>query len=47
MVKWDSTHLYVFAGTGRGSGNVTFTLPIGNGTAHVEGENRTLPVTAG
>jgi hypothetical protein len=47
MVKW-SNGLYLFAGADRGGGNATFSIPcVGNTTAIVEGENRSMPVTGG
>ena len=49
MAKWDGQNFYVFAGS---SDNVastgSFTIPcVGNASAIVLGENRTVPVTAG
>jgi hypothetical protein len=48
MIKWSGGKFYLFAGADRGGGNATFSLPcVGNATAVVEGENRSLPVTGG
>jgi hypothetical protein len=48
MVKFSAGKLYVFAGADRGGGNASFSIPcVGNATAVVEGESRSLPVTGG
>jgi chitodextrinase len=48
MVKWANAKFYLFAGADRGGGSATFSIPcVGNATAVVEGENRSLPVTSG
>jgi hypothetical protein len=47
-VKWSGSKLYVLAGADRGGGNVTFSMPcVGNATATVEGEGRSVPVVNG
>ena len=47
MVKWNGSNLYVFAAA-RSGGSATFSMPcVGNATATVVGENRTVPVTNG
>jgi hypothetical protein len=46
-VKW-ANGLYLFAGADRGGGSASFSIPcVGNTTATVEGENRSIPVTDG
>ena len=48
MVKWSGSNFYVFAGADRGGGSATFSIPcVGNATAAVEGEGRSVPVTNG
>ena len=48
MVKWANGRFYLFAGADRGGGGATFSIPcVGNATATVEGENRSLPVSNG
>jgi hypothetical protein len=49
MMKWNGSNLYVFAGSAENAGSTpSFTLScIGNATATVVGENRTVPVTNG
>jgi hypothetical protein len=48
MVKWANGKFWVFAGADRGGGNATFSIPcIGNATATVFGEDRTLRVSGG
>ena len=48
MVKWDGSNFYVFAGARTGPDTMTFSLPcVGNATAAVLGENRSLPVSGG
>jgi hypothetical protein len=48
MVKWSGGKFYVFAGAHNGGGNATFSIPcIGNATAAVEGESRSVPVSGG
>jgi hypothetical protein len=47
MVKWDGLNLYVFAGAVT-SGNASFSIPcVGNATASVFGESRSVPVANG
>jgi hypothetical protein len=47
MVKWDGQNLYVFA-AGRSNGSMNFSMPcIGNATATVIGERRSIPVVNG
>jgi hypothetical protein len=48
MVKWDGANLYVFAGsTGSGS-TASVSIPcVGDATATVLGENRSVPVSSG
>ena len=47
MVKWAGQNLYVFA-AGRSSGTMVFRRPgIGNATATVVGENRSVPIVSG
>jgi len=47
--KWNGTNLYLLAGATPGAGSAGFALPscVGNATATVLNENRTLPVTNG
>ncbi len=48
MVKWDGSNFYVFAGADKGGGNATFSMPcVGNATATVLGESRTVAVSGG
>ena len=49
MMKWNGANLYVFAGSSENASSTgTFTLScIGNATATVVGENRTVPVSGG
>jgi hypothetical protein len=49
MMKWNGSNLYVFAGSAENtSAGATFTLGcIGDATATVLGESRTLPVDDG
>jgi hypothetical protein len=48
MVKWSGGKFYVFAGAHNGGGNATFSIPcVGNATAAVEGESRSVPVNGG
>jgi hypothetical protein len=49
LMKWDGASFHVFAGsTENASSTATFSLPcVGNATATVLGENRSLPVTGG
>jgi len=48
MVKWASGRFWVFAGADRGAGSATFSIPcIGGATAVVEGESRSIAVSAG
>jgi PA14 domain len=48
MVKWSGGKFYVFAGAHTGGGNATFTIPcVGDATAIVEGESRSIPVRGG
>jgi hypothetical protein len=47
MVKWEG-RFYVFAGADRGGGNARFSIPcVGDATAVVEGESRSIPVSNG
>jgi hypothetical protein len=47
MLKWDGANLYVFA-AGRSSGSMGFSMPcVGNATATVVSESRTIPVVNG
>jgi hypothetical protein len=47
MVKW-ANGIYLFAGADRGGGTASFSIPcVGNATATVEGENRSLAVSKG
>ena len=50
VAKWDGRNFYVFAGSAENGGafQSTFSIPcVGNATATVLGENRTIPVSAG
>jgi hypothetical protein len=49
MVKWDGEHFYVFAGARENIASLgSVTIPcVGDATATVLGENRTVPVQAG
>lgn len=49
MAKWDGQNLYVFAGSAANASSTgTFTIPcVGNATATVVGESRTVPVSNG
>jgi hypothetical protein len=48
MLKWANGNFWLFAGADRGGGSASFSIPcIGNATAVVEGENRSLPVSNG
>jgi hypothetical protein len=48
MVKWSNGHFYVFAGSAGSPISGTFSIPcVGDATATVLGEGRTLPVSAG
>ena len=48
MVKWSGGKFYVFAGARNGGGSATFSIPcVGNATAVVEGESRSVPVNGG
>jgi hypothetical protein len=48
MVKWANGKFWVFAGADRGGGSVTFSIPcVGNATAVVEGETRSLAINNG
>jgi len=49
LMKWNGSNLYVFAGSAENAGSsATFTLGcIGNATATVLGENRSVPVSGG
>jgi Fibronectin type III domain len=49
VAKWDGSNFYVIAGSAENAASVgNFAIPcVGNATATVVGENRTLPVTAG
>jgi hypothetical protein len=48
MVKWSRGKFYVFAGADRGGGTATFSIPcVGDATAVVEGESRSIPVNGG
>ena len=50
VAKWDGQNLYVIAGSAENGGpfQSTFSIPcVGNATATVLGENRTIPVSAG
>jgi hypothetical protein len=48
MVKWSKGKFWVFAGAGRSGGKATFTIRcIGNATAKVLFENRSIPVRRG
>jgi hypothetical protein len=48
MVKWDGSNFYVFAGADKGGGNATFSMPcLGNATATVLGESRTVAISGG
>jgi hypothetical protein len=47
MLKWDGANLYVFA-AGRSTGSMGFSMPcVGNATATVVSESRTIPVVNG
>jgi hypothetical protein len=47
MVKLSGGNLYVFA-AGRSAGNMNFSMPcVGNATATVIGESRTIPISSG
>jgi hypothetical protein len=47
--KWNGSNLYVLAGATPGAGSASFSLPtcVGNATATVLNESRTVPVTNG
>jgi hypothetical protein len=48
MGKWDGRNFYVFAGATPGAGSAQFAIPcVGNASATVAGEGRSLPVSAG
>jgi hypothetical protein len=48
MVKWSRGKFWLFAGADRGGGSARFSIPcVGNATAVVVGENRSLPVAGG
>ena len=50
VAKWDGQNFYVIAGSAENGGpfQSTFSIPcVGNATATVLGENRTIPVSAG
>jgi F5/8 type C domain/PKD domain len=48
MVKFSGGKFYVFAGAHNGGGQSTFSIPcVGDATAVVEGENRSVPVNGG
>jgi hypothetical protein len=49
MVKWAGGHFYVFAGSAENAASTgSFTIPcVGQATAVVLGENRSIPVTGG
>lgn len=50
LTKWDGKNLYVFTGSTKATGSTTGTITIpgvGNGTADVLGENRTVRVVNG
>jgi hypothetical protein len=49
MAKWSGQNLYVFAGSAaNASSTATFSIPcVGNATATVLGENRTVAVSNG
>jgi hypothetical protein len=48
MVKWANGKFWVFAGADRGGGSASFSIPcVGNATAVVEGESRSVPVSNG
>ena len=48
MVKWANGHFYVFAGSGGSAVNGRFSIPcVGNASANVLAERRTVPVRAG
>ena len=48
MVKFAGGKFYVFAGAHNGGGQATFSIPcVGDATAVVEGENRSIPVNGG
>ena len=49
MAKWDGQNFYVFSGSSENASSTgTFSLPcVGNATATVVGENRTIPVSGG
>ena len=47
MLKWSGGNFYLFAGATQ-PGNATFSIPcVGNATAVVEGENRSIPINGG
>jgi hypothetical protein len=48
IVKWANGRFWVFAGADRGGGKATFRMQcVGNATANVLGENRSIPVRRG
>jgi hypothetical protein len=48
MVKFSGGKFYVFAGAHNGGGQATFSIPcVGDATAVVAGENRSIPVNGG
>ena len=50
VAKWDGQNFYVLAGSAENGGpfQSQFSIPcVGNATATVLGENRTIPITAG
>jgi hypothetical protein len=48
MVKWSGGHFYVFSGSAGSAVESSFSLPcVGDATATVLDENRTLPVAGG
>jgi hypothetical protein len=47
-VKWANGHFYVFSGARTGASSMTWSMPcVGNASAVVDGENRSVPVTNG
>jgi hypothetical protein len=48
VAKWDGSNFYVLAGAVPGAASETFSIPcVGNATATVVGESRSVPVVAG
>ena len=49
VAKWDGSNVYILAGSAENTASTgSFSIPcVGNATATVLGENRTIPIAAG